>query len=245
MIRPILEVCISSPETGALAVELGADRLELCAALQLGGITPHLSLLKYLRQTGVPLGVLIRCRPGHFVYSNLEKELMLDQASGFFDAGADFLVMGALTESNHLDCEFLDQIDNQFDTQKVVFHRAFDRVTNPFEAIDELAARGFQRILTSGENAFKVNPIAQLKALVIHAAQRIGILPGGGIRAQNGALILNETGATELHASCLIKNDLTQKGFGSLERLDKDALLALRKGMDSAYICAEKGTCTK
>ena len=232
MTRPILEVCVSSPDNGVLAVELGADRLELCAALQLGGITPHISLLNFLKKTGVPLGVLIRCRPGHFIYTNSEKELMLDQASGFFDAGADFLVMGGLTETKNLDCDFLDRLGKQFDTRKLVFHRAFDQVPNPFEAIDELAARGFLRILTNGQGDRVADPFKRLKDLVNKAQSRIGILPAGGIRAYNGSMILGKSGAKELHTSCLMEFEYLEIGFGYVEQLDANALKELRHSVD-------------
>ncbi len=242
MIRPILEVCVSSTETGAMAVEWGADRLELCNALQLGGLTPQLSMLKTLRKTNAPIGVLVRCRPGHFVYTRSEKDLMLDQATSFLDAGADFLALGGLTETHHLDEDFLDQVGRHLETKKLVFHRAFDFVIDPLEATTDLADRGFLRILTSGENALRADPIGQLKDLVTQAANRIGILPCGGIRAHNASNILKETGATELHASCLKKTEHPQNGMGHLELLDKTALVALRMEMDFALPQTRKST---
>ena len=232
MTRPLLEVCVSSPESGWLAAETGADRLELCSVLQVGGVTPHSSLLKELHGTGLPLAVLIRCRPGDFVYSPPEISRMLIQAEEFLEAGADFVVVGALGPDGGLDWDFLDRISRRLQPSRLVFHRAFDSLTDPFCALDALIDRGFARILTSGQGNTAWEGADRLKTLAEKAKDRISILPGGGIRAANAAGILGRTGLNELHASCLLTQNKNAAGFGVAEQLDIDALVALREAMD-------------
>ena len=94
MTRPLLEVCVSSVESGMLAAEHGADRLEVCSVLSVGGVTPHPFVVKDLKKARLPLAVLVRPRPGLFLYGNHDKELILAQASDFLELGADFVVLG-------------------------------------------------------------------------------------------------------------------------------------------------------
>jgi len=238
MTKPLLEVCVSSAESGWLAAQNGADRLELCSVLQVGGVTPHSSLLSELRETKLPLAVLIRCRPGDFVFSPKEKFRMISQAEGFLAAGADFVVLGALQSDGTLDHDFLDQLSKRLDPSKFVFHRAFDSLADPFCAIDVLASHGWARILTSGQKATALEGSDRLKALEEKGAGRIEILPGGGIRASNATEILIRTGVGQLHASCLLSPENTAKTFGSAELLDVVALQELRRAMDRA-VCWE------
>ena len=235
MIRPLLEVCVSSPESGWLAAEHGADRLELCSVLQVGGVTPHLSMLRELRDTRIPLAVLIRCRPGNFVYSPKEKVRMIAQAEEFLALGADFVVAGALGPDGALDLDFVDTISRRVECSRLVFHRAFDSLTDPFCALDALVNRGWARILSSGQKATALEGADRLKALVEKGAGRIAILPGGGIRATNAANILKRTGTGELHASCLLVPENMPPGFGSAESLDVQALKDLRRVMDQPF----------
>lgn len=242
MTRPLLEVCVSSAESGWLAAENGADRLELCSVLQVGGVTPHPTLLKELRGTRLPLAVLVRCRPGDFVYSSHEQLRMIAQAEEFLELGADFVVVGALKAEEvgsqvgdqTLDLDFLDQFTKRFDPSRLVFHRAFDSLRDPFCALDALVSREWARVLSSGQQTTALEGAGRLKALSEKGGWQITILPGGGIRATNAADILKQTGLKQLHASCLAAPETTAPGFGSREMLDVTALRALRGAMDSS-----------
>lgn len=176
-------VCCTAEECLA-AEQAGAARIELCCALELGGLTPSVGLLERARRlTRLPLMAMIRPRPGNFVYSPEEIRTMeadiarLDAANGF--------VFGVLTDEGDVDREACAHLVRRCGARDKVFHRAFDRARDPLRALDALIELGFTRVLTSGAAPNAVLGIPSLSALHERAAGRIEILPGGGIRPDN------------------------------------------------------------
>ncbi|MBQ7634466.1 MAG: copper homeostasis protein CutC [Bacteroidaceae bacterium] len=204
--KPILEVCCGNWSSVCAAAEGGAERIELCAALPLGGVTPSLGLAERVKATfpHLTLHILIRAREGSFVYSPDEVTTMVSDIRRFVEAGADGIVCGALTADGYIDTLTTRRFVEAADGTPFTFHRAFDHVEDPSAALETLAALGCTRVLTSGGAPTACAGIPMLRRLVRQSAGRFIVLPGAGINAHNAARILHETGATELHASCAL-----------------------------------------
>ena len=198
----LLEVCCGSQESVDAAVAGGARRVELCADLEADGLTPPLEWLKEIksRYPSLTVHVLIRPRPGDFVYFPEEVETMAVQVEQALEAGADGIVIGCLTPSRDVDIEAMVRLMRIVD-RPVTFHRAFDVCRRPFEAMEQIIGLGCTRILTSGQGPSVVEGSDMLRELRRRADGRIIILPGGGVTPANAARILRLTGCTEIHAS--------------------------------------------
>lgn len=215
-----LEVCCGSLTSVLHAAEGGAGRVELCSGLEEGGLTPSIGLIHAALQVeGVRKHVLIRPRGGDFLYSEAEQDVIVDDIFAARRAGADGVVVGALTAEGHVDeeaCqrfldaakgEYVDFAEGDLDDAyllppvSVTFHRAFDLCADPHAALETLVRLGFDRLLTSGQASTAEAGVPLLKALVEQAEGRIVIMPGCGVNADNAACILRETGAVEIHAS--------------------------------------------
>jgi len=198
-----LEVCIDSVESGLAAVEGGADRIELCSALVIGGLSPSLSFYKELRNAGVklPVRAMVRPRCGDFLYTDAEKAIMLDETRAWRDAGVEGVVTGALTKDGALDVDFLRAFMEASKGMRRTLHRAFDVTADAFAALETAIELGFDTILTSGqeENARKgTKLIAELQR---RAAGRIEILVGGDVLADVITEMRPVTGCTNFHLS--------------------------------------------
>lgn len=199
---PILEICAGSVESAIAARDGGAQRIELCAALEIGGITPSAGIIAEARKVeGLALNVIIRPRGGDFLYNSYEAESMIHDILLCKELGADGVVIGALTADGDIDTSLCRRLIDAADGMSVTFHRAFDMCRNPQQALEELIALGCDRVLTSGQATTAEAGIPLLKELVEQAAGRISIMPGCGVNSGNAARILQETGAKEIHAS--------------------------------------------
>ena len=200
-----LEIACFNLESALIAQENGADRVELCAEMHLGGTTPSLEIIKQARkQLSIDLYVMIRPRGGDFVYTMNELMMMYVEILKLKDIGVDGFVFGVLTNGNKIDISINKSLIELAKPFPCTFHRAFDEVSNPFEALEELIECGFQTILTSG-NASNVNEgISQLELLVQKANSRITIMPGGSLRASNLKMIQQKTKANFFHSSAII-----------------------------------------
>ena len=200
--RVRLEVCTENV-AGVLAAEAaGAHRIELCSALAEGGVTPSLGLFRQARACSrLPLHVLVRPRAGDFCYSDLELVVMLDDLALFKEAGADGFVFGALSQDGALNLTQLETLMAAAEGLPVTFHRAFDVCRNPLEALEQLAALGVARLLTSGQQADALAGVSLIRTLVEQAAGRLVVMAGGGVRPANAAQIVRESGVRELHAA--------------------------------------------
>lgn len=215
-----LEVCTGSLTSVLHAVEGGAYRIELCSGLSEGGLTPSVGLIQAALQVeGIQKNVLIRPRGGDFLYTESEVDIIVDDIFAARRAGVDGVVVGALCADGSIDedaCqrfidaakgEYVDFAEGDLDEAyilppvSVTFHRAFDLCRDPFVALEKLVSLGFDRVLTSGQCATAEAGIETLRQLVEQAAGRIVIMPGCGVNTANAARIINETGASEIHAS--------------------------------------------
>ncbi|MBO7194270.1 MAG: copper homeostasis protein CutC [Bacteroidaceae bacterium] len=198
----ILEICAGSVESAVAARNGGAKHIELCAALEIGGVTPSVGLIKEARKIeGLILNVIIRPRGGDFLYNEYEIACMEEDIRLSKTLDVDGVVIGALTPDGDVDTATCKRLIAASDGMSVTFHRAFDMCRNPRKALEELITLGCHRVLTSGQAATAQAGIPLLKELVEQAAGRIIIMPGCGVSSANAAVILKATGATEIHAS--------------------------------------------
>lgn len=199
-----VEVCIDSVE-GALAAEAGgADRVELCADLVEGGTTPSAGMVATVREElGAELGlvVLVRPRAGDFLVSPAELDVILRDIAFARKAGADGVAVGMLTRDGQVDRELTARALEAARPMQVTFHRAFDLARDPDEALDALIALGVDRLLTSGQAPSAHEGAALLGRLARHAAGRLTVVAGGGVRAENVRALVEETGVREVHFS--------------------------------------------
>ena len=213
------EVCANSVESCIAAQKGGADRVELCAGIPEGGTTPSYGEILFARRVldeGAARGlkptrlhVIIRPRGGDFLYTELELQRMIEDIRIARELGADGVVFGCLRPDGSLDTEanarLLEAASLPMGEGRggasVTFHRAFDRCAHPKEALEELVAQGFDRILTSGQQPTAEEGIPLLWELNEQAAGRITILAGCGVNEHNIRRIHEETGVVEFHFS--------------------------------------------
>ncbi len=204
----ILEVAANSVASALAAQHGGAGRVELCTALELGGLTPsHGQIAMAREKLRVPLYVLIRPRAGDFLYSELECETMLRDIEACAGLGCDGVVTGVLDASGEVDLPLCRSLVAAAGNMGVTFHRAFDLVRDPAQALEDLVDLGCERVLTSGGKAAALDGAAQIRALVTQAALRIVVMPGAGISAANIADLATLTTAQEFHASAKDQRD--------------------------------------
>lgn len=197
---PLIEVCLDSAESARAAEDGGADRVELCASLVEGGITPSAGMIAATRrQINIGLQVMIRPRGGDFCYSALEVDGMLHDIEVARDLGADGVVLGALTPDGRVDRVLTARLVAAAAPMPVTFHRAFDMTREPAAALDALIELGIERLLTSGQEASALEGLELIAELIEQAGERIAVMPGCGITPRNLDQVLAATGAREVH----------------------------------------------
>lgn len=197
----ILEICANSYQSAKNAQEADAHRIELCQELSVGGITPSYGLLKkVIEELDIPIFVLIRPRSGNFVYSDNEFQVMKTDIQLCKDLGCKGIVSGVLKTDNTLDIERTKALIELSKPLEFTFHRAFDEVRNPKEALLQLMELGADRVLTSGHKPTAEEGLELLKELNVLGENRITIIAGGGVSAEN-VMLLKGAGLTEVHAS--------------------------------------------
>lgn len=198
----IIEIATTDYTTTKSAVEGGADRIELCAALTEGGTTASYGTIKKCREDfQVQLFPIIRPRAGDFLYSNDEFEMMINDVMLCKDLNCDGVVIGLLNSDGSIDVKRTRRLIELAYPLEVTFHRAFDRCKDPFEAMEQLINAGCQRILTSGQRPTAPQGIDLIAQLIKAADERIIIMPGSGVRADNIKQLAEKTGAKEFHSS--------------------------------------------
>jgi len=196
----MIEVCATNIQSAIAAQRAGAQRIELCCAIDGGGLTPSPGLLREARkQLSIAINVLIRPREGNFCYDEQELSIMLDDIRFCREAGADGVVIGALDAGGRLDVPAMQAMLDAAQGMDVTCHRAIDYAADPFETLETLIALGVRRILSSGRAANGFEGRFLLKKLVEKAAGRIIVMPGAGISIQNIREIMAFTGAQEFH----------------------------------------------
>lgn len=202
MARPLMEACVGSYASCMTAARGGADRLELCANLVIGGTTPSPALAKQvLRNCGVPVNVLIRPRFGDFLYDEAEMEQMCWEIETFHTLGVNGVVIGALTPDGDLDMEKMKRLMDAAGDLDVTLHRAFDMTRDPFRSLEDAITLGCKTILTSGQAPSVPAGLGLLRELEAAAAGRITIMAGSGIKSGNIRKIHEATGIVTFHAS--------------------------------------------
>jgi copper homeostasis protein len=196
----IYEVCVDSLTGVRIAAAAKADRIELCADLSVGGLTPSIGTIeRAIEVAGETLvHVLIRPRPGDFAYDADEILIMERDIARARQAGAAAVVVGALTGSRDVDIELTKRL---IDGGPVTFHRAFDHVRDPYRALDVLITLGVDRVLTSGQQPTALDGAPLIARLHEQSGRRIAIMAGGGVNVDNAAQIVARTGVRELHFS--------------------------------------------
>jgi len=240
----IIEIATTDFTTTKSAVEGGADRIELCAALNEGGTTPSFGTIKKCREAfNVQLFPIIRPRGGDFLYNEDEFDIMMADVQLCKQLGCDGVVIGLLKNDGSIDIKRTAQLIKAAYPLEATFHRAFDRCSDPLKAMEELIEIGCQRILTSGQQPAASQGIDLIKQLINAANNRIIIMPGSGVRKENIKELAEKTGATEFHSSLRSKKsskmDFVHPKFASSDEsyanpaIDKDEVKALRQAINS------------
>lgn len=200
-----LEIACFNAESALIAQQGGADRVELCDEIYEGGTTPDFEITKQVReQLQIDLYVMIRPRGGNFVYSAHEFQQMKEELLALKKLGVNGFVFGLLNEDKTVNIEWNSELVNSAAPLPCTFHRAFDAVPDAEKALENVISCGFAAILTSGTQPNVVRGVAVLKDLVEKAGDRITIMPGGGLRSENLAMIQEKTGAGYYHSSAII-----------------------------------------
>lgn len=204
----IIEICANSFESAQAAQLAGANRIELCAELSVGGLTPSHGLIeKVVSVLNIPTHVLIRSRSGNFTYSDDEFDVMLRDISFCKKIGCTGIVSGFLTSENKIDSNKTKQLIDASTGMEFTFHRAFDWVENPIEELQRLIDLKVNRLLSSGQKPTAIEGISILKELQHLSKGKLEIMPGGGINLEN-ALKFKEAGFKSIHLSAINKKQV-------------------------------------
>ena len=222
-----VEVVCTNIESVHNAKNAGADRIELCSALSVGGLTPSIAFIEAAKNYFEgDVFVLIRPREGNFVYSEAEFEIMLNDIAIAKKHGATGIVSGVLLSMNKIDIDRTRKLVDATYPFPFTFHRAFDSVADPIAALEILKSIQVKRVLTSGQKPTALEGMELLKKLNHLAADEIIILAGSGITPLNALEIVNETKVNEIHFSAKLKKifnskmDMDAIDFGSYEISD-------------------------
>ncbi|MBK9383663.1 MAG: copper homeostasis protein CutC [Planctomycetes bacterium] len=208
-----LEIVATSLADAAAAARGGADRLELCVDLACGGVTPPQTLLAQIRDAhpALDLRVLLRPHGGPFTLSRDELRALLAEVRRARELGLQGIVIGALGADGAIDRESMRRLREEARPLEATFHRAFDLLARQEEALESLIELGFERVLTSGDESTAWDGRVRLRALIRQAAERLLVLPGGGVRSAHAAALLAATGARELHSSARTGGELVDE----------------------------------
>ena len=241
MAKPLIELCVEGIDGFLAAQEAGADRVELCASLMEGGLTPSLATIRAaVKAAKIPVHVIIRPRGGDFLYSQAEFDSMVEDIKALRDEGVAGVVIGCLTPDGRIDEARTKALVEAARPMSVTCHRAFDMTADAHEALEALIRCGVDRVLTSGQRDTAVEGIAILKSAVEQAAGRIVVMGCGALDAGNIRKVRDETGLAEMHFAALktVPSGMTFRnphvGMGGTEKdreyeltlTDKDAVRA-------------------
>ncbi len=200
MSNMLLEICCGSIDDAIQAERGGADRVELCSALFLGGLTPSLgTVLEAKARLKIPIIVMVRPRGGGFCYTEAEFATMERDTRLAIEQGAAGVVFGILNADGSVDLQRTRQIRELIGGRQAVFHRAFDVTPDPFRALDQLVDLGITRILTSGQQNTVGEGAELISRLIEYARGRLEIMPGGGILPYQIEDVIARTGCTQIH----------------------------------------------
>ena len=198
--RVTIEVCVENTDGLVVAQEAGADRVELCASLLEGGLTPSWGMVEEAKRLAtIPFHVIVRPRGGDFLYSDIELAAMLADVRALRRLGAAGVVVGCLTPAGEIDEARMRALVDAAGPLSVTCHRAFDMTRDVGAAVEALVRCGVERVLTSGQRDTALEGLGTIRATVEAARGRLGVMACGGLDAGNIARVRDETGAPELH----------------------------------------------
>ena len=243
----LLEIVASTVEDCVAAESGGADRIELCAAIATGGLTPSLgTLIEAKKLVQIPVMVMVRPRAGGFCYSEADFAVMRRDATLLLEHGADGIVFGCLDADGSVDAARCSKLLEIAKGKQSVFHRAFDAVPDAASTLDALIELGFTRVLTAGQKKTALDGQERLRELIARGQGRIEVLPGGGVRSHNVGQIVEATGCTQVHLTafssrCDASTSTVPLSFGSIpgapsssyECVDREAVRRMRETLDS------------
>ena len=227
----ILEICVTSVQSALAAQRGGAHRVELCSALDEGGLTPGYGLTAAVReQIAIGLHLMVRPRGGDFLYSDSEYDVMKREIAAAKQLGADGVVFGLLTAGGAVDVPRTRELVQLSQPLHVTFHRAFDMTADPLPALDDLITCGVQSLLTSGRANKAPGGTPLIRELVHHAAGRLEIMAGSGVSPDNVVSLAHETGARAFHLSArravtsamTFRNDAVSLGASGYDHQETD-----------------------
>ena len=201
----IKEACVESFEKALEAQNNGADRIELCENLSVGGTTPSYGTVKIcLEKLNIPIFPMIRARGGNFVYSKDEIEIMKEDIKVFKNLGVKGVVLGCLTSDNKIDLELTKTLVNLAYPMEITFHKAIDEISNPLDYIDDLVDIGIKRILTSGGKATALEGKDLINEMIKKTNGRLKIVVAGKVTKENLNELSNLISADEFHGKLIV-----------------------------------------
>lgn len=203
----LLEICVDDPAGLTAAVAGGADRIELCSALCVGGLTPSPGFVSLAVATGLPVHAMVRPRVGDFRYDDAEIAMIHDDIARLAAIGVAGVVVGVARADGSIDREALTHLRAAAPGCRAVLHRAIDLSPDPCAAIEEAVAAGFEFVLSSGGGAAAAAGSATLARMREVAGSRLTIIAGSGIDAGNVATLIRATGISQIHASASVAVD--------------------------------------
>lgn len=241
MTNILLEVCVEDAAGLQAAVDGGADRIELCSALSVGGLTPSPGLMALAGKAGIPVYAMIRPRPGDFVFDAGDMDVMRVEIEAARSAGLAGVVLGASRPDGSLDKEALRTLADHAHGLGLTLHRAFDLVPDFAEAVEIAVDLGFERILTSGGAKRAADGVDALAGIVAAAKGRISIMPGSGVTLETVGGLLSRLPVSEVHSSCSVEKPahdarLVSLGFiaPSAKQTDERSVRALKARLTTA-----------
>ncbi|MBI3510828.1 MAG: copper homeostasis protein CutC [Bacteroidetes bacterium] len=231
--KKILEIAVFSVEGAMIAADAGADRVELCSSYLEGGLTPSFGTIAHVcKFAGVPVHVMIRPRGGNFIYSPIEIQTMSNDIALCKELGASGVVFGCLIGENKIAEENIQRLKETASAMEITFHRAFDLAENKKEALEILIQCGIQRVLTSGGKINALEGAGIIAELNLFSEEKIILMPGGGINAENARQIAEETGCSEFHSSAkAISSNGIPFDFGKDVLPDRNIIAGLKRAL--------------
>ncbi len=206
----LLEIACFNERSAAIAQAAGADRVELCINYKEGGLSPAFTMIEAVRKTiRLPLVVMLRPRPGNFIYTRPEFESLKAQIEFCKRIKVDGLVFGAITKDGDVDKALCEEVLRLGEPLNFCFHRAIDQCREPERQLETLIELGFRRVLTSGAKTNATEGKNKLLAWQKRFGSKIVIMPGGGLRSENIEEILQETTCREFHSAAIVDESET------------------------------------
>lgn len=230
-----LEICVDDVDGLKVCEQAGVDRIELCSALSVGGLTPSYGLMAKAAELSIPIAVMIRPTDGGFQLSDRVLALMLEDVAAARHFGLEAIVVGALDNDFNLDMAAMAKISEAANGLDIVLHRAIDVSSDPQRLIDQAIDLGVKRILTSGGQLRAIDGIDMIRQMVEWADGHIEIMAGSGITPDNVLNMIKQTHIQDVHASCAISvpqdPQIARFGFGATEqrKTDLTTILAMKR----------------